>query len=237
MMKIAALQLVSRFALSPNQLGYCGRGTAGERFKNCIQNGVSTKVTEEVRKFIVLWPYLKTSGKSFKKDPFNYEVIESYCLGNDLLKKSKLKDYLSLLENFEKQGVPDWLIKDLKNHKPKKFIPTHLFQVLHVGVGRASGSVPYNLETINNCMFRWGKVTKIVKNGLTVELNSLDKKFKIVKKTLSVKKVSFLIPKVKVKDTIAVHWGMPVKILTSIEVAKLEYWTKTVLKVVKPQLS
>ena len=41
------------------------------------------------------------------------------------------------------------MIDELRESPPKKFIPTHLFQVLHVGVGKASGSVEFNLETIN----------------------------------------------------------------------------------------
>ncbi|MDO8515049.1 MAG: hypothetical protein Q7S14_00985, partial [bacterium] len=75
-------------------------------------------------------------------------------------------------------GVPDWLVDDLKNHPPKKFIPTHLFQVLHVGVGRASGSVPFNQETINNCMvsvqngaaYHWGKQFKSLTEGEVLKL-------------------------------------------------------------------
>lgn len=66
-------------------------------------------------------------------------MIESYWLGNNLLKKFKPKDYLVLLDFFVKQGVPDFFVQELKNKSPKKFIPNHLFHVLHIGVGKASG--------------------------------------------------------------------------------------------------
>jgi hypothetical protein len=53
-------------------------------------------------------------------------VIESYWLGSDELKKAKQKDYQILLENFKKQGVPDFFVEELRVKKLKKFIPNHL---------------------------------------------------------------------------------------------------------------
>lgn len=177
-MDTKALQLCARFAMSPNQLGYCGRETAGAKFKKCIKDGICNGIGEEIEKFIVLNPYLETIAKILNKNKFSYDVIEAYIFGNDELKKIKNSGYNLLLENFSKQGVPDWLVDDLKNHPPKKFIPTHLFQVLHVGVGRASGSVPFNQETIDNCMvsvrngaaYHWGKRFKSLTEGEVLKL-------------------------------------------------------------------
>jgi hypothetical protein len=83
-----------------------------------------------------------------------------------------------LLRYFKKQGVPDFFIDELKMKQPEIFIPNHLFQVLHIGVGKASGVVPFNLKSINNCMIRWGKVKKISQNKATISLNSLEKQKK-----------------------------------------------------------
>lgn len=167
-MDLKALRLAIKFASPPNSLGYCGSKTASARFKNCLENGKCDHVEEELQKFIVLWPYLKTISQITGLDPFSYDVIESYWIGNNLLKKVKPKHYDLLLENFSKQGVPEWLIKELKGKRPKVFIPTHAFQVLHVGVGRASGSVPFNQKSIHSCListrgdsaFHWGKKVK-----------------------------------------------------------------------------
>ncbi|MBI3887979.1 hypothetical protein HY310_02830 [Candidatus Microgenomates bacterium] len=164
-MDTKALQLACQFALPPNSLGYCGSKTGTSKLLKCKNSGVCDGVEEELKKFIVLYPYLKTIGEITKKDPFSYEVVEAYCLGNDLLSKVKNTDFKILLKNFKDQGVPDFLIKELKESPPKKFIPTHTFQVLFVGVGKASGSVPFNLETVNNCLitnkngdaYHWGK--------------------------------------------------------------------------------
>lgn len=231
-MDTKALQLASRFALPPNSLGYCGKNTAPEKFKKCTITGVCEGVEEEIGKFIVLYPYLKTLSQITKLPAYSREVIEAYWFGNEQLRKVGLKHYNLLLENFKKQGVPSWLIDELKEKKPKKFIPNHLFQVLHVGVGRASDSVPYNLGSINNCMIRWGKVTKLYKGKLGITLNSLEQangvhSLTFIREVMKFNK-KFLGP-VKVGDTVAVHWKQVVKILTTAEVRGLYLWTKKVL--------
>lgn len=229
-----ALQLLSRFSLPPNSLGYCGKNSAVEKFKSCIISGNCQGVKTEINKFLVLFPYLKAISKITNLPILDYRVIESFWLGNDLLKKATQKDYLFLLENFSTQGIPQWLIKELKQKHPAKFIPHHLFQVLHVGVGRASsGVVPFNLDSINNCMIRWGKVEKKSERKIEVKLNSLKKRSEFYQLTL--KKIclpinSQIIPKLKVGDTIAVHWQQVIKILTQNEEENLTYWSKQVLQ-------
>src|ERR1035437_1982080 len=133
-MKDSALQLESRFSLSPNSLGYCGKKSATAKFKTCISTGKCEGVKDELKNFIVLYPYLKTLGKIINQPFSSYPVIEGYWLGNDELKKAKKTDYQILLENFKKQGVPDFFVEELRAKKPKKFIPNHLFHVLFIGV-------------------------------------------------------------------------------------------------------
>jgi hypothetical protein len=232
-MDTKALQLNSRFALPPNSLGYCGKDSAPEKFKSCVTKGDCKSAADEFKHFIVLWPYLKTISKITELPKLSYQAVESYWLGNDSLKKAKNKDYPILLGNFAKQGVPKWLVEELKSKKPSKFIPTHLFQVLHVGVGRASGSVPYNIETINNCMVRWGKVTKMGKTQVMVELNSLKKVGKSFRLTKLEEKASLVpdfVPDLKLGETVIVHWKQMIKRLEQSEIEKIAYWTKEVLQ-------
>jgi hydrogenase maturation factor len=171
--------------------------------------------------------------KISKKEKFSYEATEAYWLGGDILKKAKLSDYKLLLKYFSKQGVPDWLVEDLKKQVPNKFVPLHLFQVLHVGVGRASGSVPYNLETINNCMVRWGEVIEICDSDLRLKICLLEKRRQGYRLSKVEENISFrrdFLPGVRVGDVVAVHWGQAVKKLTKKEMASLEYWTTQVLE-------
>ena len=228
-----ALQLTCRLSLPPNSLGYCGQNSAPEKFKQCVMNGACSGIEQELEKFIVLNPYLETLAQITKLNKFSYKVVEAYWLGNDELKKSKVQDYQRLLDNFVKQGVPDWFVAELGTKLPTVFIPHHLFQVLHVGVGKASGSVPFNLNTINNCMIRWGEVTDIKGNTLTANLNSLKKthtRYSLIQKRCRAKFIDGFLPKLKLGSIVAVHWGQAVKILTPKEVTMLSFWTQKVLK-------
>jgi len=241
-----ALDLACRFSLPPNSLGYCGQNSAPEKFKNYVVEGVSVvdrqEIQQELEKFIVLNPYLETLATITGKSKFSRQVIEAYWLGNDELKKAKPAHYFTLLDNFANQGVPPWFVDELKAKPPKKFIPHHLFQVLHVGVGRASGAVPFNLASINNCMIRWGKVTRIMDDKLEADLSSLDGKIgdesvndagvsglNLVQKTGQAMFLQDFLPKLKLGDTVAVHWGQAVKILSPKEVIQLDFWTREVL--------
>jgi hypothetical protein len=233
MIDIKALQLGSRFSVKPNSLGYCGRESAITITENCVINGICEKVEEEFCNFIALNPYLETLSQITGLSKFSYPVIEAYWLGNDELKKSGKKDYEILLKNFVKQGIPDFFVKELEIKKPKIFIPFHLFQVLHVGVGKVSRSVPFNLESINNCMIRWGKIHKIIGDTALIKLNSL----KIENNQYKLTSIEENFPinwdftqQLKKGNVIAVHWKMIVKILSKTEEQNLSFWTRKTLR-------
>lgn len=233
-MKDTALQLESRFSMPPNSYGYCGEKTAGVRFAECLATGNCVGVEKELTKFIVLHPYLQFLSKITGFSKFDYKLIEGYWIGNSILRKAKQKDYFILLKYFKKQGVPDFFVEELKEKIPDNFIPSHLFQVLHVGVGKASGSVAYNIDTINDCMVRWGKVEKIVGETAVLSLNSLKETklghfgLKTLRKTVPYNPL--FVPGLKIGDTVAVHWKFLVKILTKREEKNLDFWTREVIK-------
>lgn len=246
-MNSKALSLCARFALTPNQLGFCGSSKASLILQNCIFQKDCQGVKQELKKFIILNPYLQTLAQICDLDPFSYQVIEAYWLGNDLLKKCKPSHYSLLLKNFSKQGVPGFLIKELKIKKPKAFIPIHLFNILYVGVGRASGSVPFNLNSINNCMIRWGKVLEINQKTHQARIylqslsnsrhsdpalageesfqNSYHLKPKIESLTYDPK----FTPNLKIGDSVTAHWNFISKKLTQREEKNLDFWTNQLL--------
>ncbi len=227
-----AANLNIRFSFSPNLLGYCGRETAQEKYRNCLRYGRCEGITEELTHFIVLYPYLQTIARITGLSPFSYEVAECYWLGSALLNQVKNEHYSILLEEFAKQGVPQWLIEELWEKPPNRFIPTHLFQVLHIGVGKASGSVPFSLASINNCMIRWGKVKTVDKGEAEVEISSLQDSshsHEIVQTTISAHIHPDFSPKIKAGDLVTVHWGVINAKLTLAQFRNISFWTDQVL--------
>ena len=235
-MDIKALQLCARFALQPNQLGYCGKDSASTQLQRCLLTGNCDGVESELEKFIVLHPYLQTIAQITGKDKFSYVVIEAYWLGNDLLKLCKPKHYQLLIKNLETQGVPPWLISEIKAKQPKAFIPIHLFNILHVGVGRASGSVAFTPYSINHCMLRWGVVKKIIddkEKKAEVKLIYLENKnhgFQFITKTETVQVTQLLTPNFKIGDRVIAHWRWVAKKINQREKAQLAFWTKQLLR-------
>ncbi len=227
-----SLQLLSRYSLPPNSLGYCGKNSATEKFKECIRHGICNTVDEELTHFIVLHPYLKTIAEISDKNKFDYEVGECFWLGNDLIKLATVEHYELLLQNLQTQGVPESFVQELLQKQPKQFLPFHLFQVLHVGVGKSSGAVPFNLDTINNCMIRWGKVSEIEGTTLKAEMNSLKllgSKYVFTKIPVEAQFDPLILRNLKIGDTISMHWKVANNILNDREIANLEYWSNKVL--------
>jgi len=82
-------------------------------------------------------------------------------------------------------------------------------------------------------MIRWGKVTKLTNEKITVNANSLKinkAKYILTKKIVAFPYNPLFIPDVKKGDVVSVHWGIVNKILTKKETNNLEYWTKETLK-------
>lgn len=176
--------------------------------------------------FNALYPYLKTIAQITGKPVFSYEVAEGYWLGNNLLKKAKPEDYDLLLKYFQEQGIPNFQLEKMRENKPKLFIPFHLTRVLD--------GFPQDLDSINNCMIKWGSVYKIKENTVYVKLCSLtnnNKTYQLVS-DIKVKPLEFdpkFVPGLKISDTVAVHWNKVAKVITEEEVRNLTYWTNQVL--------
>jgi hypothetical protein len=229
-MDVKALQLTSRFALPPSTLGHCRKDTAPSKLEACILEGKCAGVEKELEKFPSLHPFLKTISEIAGLPKFSYDVVEAYWIGNDLLRKVKAGDYNILLRNFAGQGVPNFLIKELKRKPPKEFIPTHLFKVLFIDTASAPS---ITIEQSNNCMVRWGKVEKLVGNATEVILNSIRKetnKYTLILNRETLQYNPKFLPKLKVGDSIVVHWNQIIKAINGREEELLSKYTKNALK-------
>lgn len=225
-----ALELISRFAYCPNNLGFCGLESAGKKFVDCVSEGRCEGVAEELPEFKVLHPYLQMIAEVTGKHWLDYEVAEAYWLGNDLLEEFGDEHYDVLMDWFLKQGLPDFFVEEVRNERPKTFIPVHLFNILHVGVGRVTASVERNLENINQCMVRWGEVTKVEDEQVTVELHSLVTESEIGVSSVTVDYMPEFLPEVGLGDIVALHWKAAVMRLDEGQVENLEKWTRRLVE-------
>ena len=82
-------------------------------------------------------------------------------------------------------------------------------------------------------MIRWGKVVKINGDNVTVNLNSLklvNKKYVLMKITETYPVMPGFIKNLKKGDIVTAHWKTITKRLTAVEVKKIEFWTREVIK-------
>ncbi len=234
-MDIPALQLTSRFSSAPNSLGYCGLNSAQKTFYDCLVNQQCDNVPHEVLHFKGLYPYLSTIAEVTNKHFLDYEVVEAYWLGNDLLAKFKPEHYEILLKHLAAEQLPEFFITELRQRPPRTFIPLHIFNVIHVGVGRITGSVPFNLDSINNCMIRWGTVEIINHDQETANIilhslkSSQPNQYAVDLQPSTITFTPEFHPNLKTGDIVAAHWGQLVKILTIQEQQHLQFWTEKIL--------
>lgn len=236
MVDVKALQLAAGFALKPCTLGRCGEVNSQSKLRVCLTTGECQGLEDEFPKFNTMYPYLKTLSQISGLPPLSYKVVEAYWLGNELLDLAKPEDYDLLVKNFEEQGikqaVKDPLIQALKTHKPRQFIPFHLFHILYLGIGKTNGlAVPAG--AVNFCMVRWGRVEKIVGNRALIDLGCIKDENYPPEITKLDKRLIFdreLLPGLHEDQRVASHWGSVVKVITEEEEKRLTLWTNKVLQ-------
>ncbi len=232
------IELALRFSYIVNKLRYCGPPEASGQFLRYLDKKDNAKDIEaSLDRFEGLHPYLSAIAKKAGKRMTDYEVVEAYWLGNDLLDQfndEDMKDIIrSLLQRGLLKSIGDKLIASL----PSGLVPHHNFNVFYVGVGALTGSVETNLQNMDNCRVSWGKVAQVMPGGLlAVQTNPLEKQEgRIVLGDEETRTAMFLqkmIPDVKKGDYVALHWGFASMILTETQLENLKKYTRTVLDAV-----
>lgn len=227
--RMNGVKLCCEFSGIPNKLEFCGPIKSFEVFADFLKTGnKEQEVRDLLTKFEGLYPYLKLIADKHSLDPFDERVVEAYWIGNELLDSFTIDDLKRFLPRLE---LPEKLTIDLQDRVPVA-LPCHLFNVLFVGVGRITGSVPTNVENMQKCMISWGKVIEvndeIIVSGPVLEWNG--------KYVLSEKRraISSLV-KPKVGDWIAIHWNEIVHILSDKQVENLEKYTRKIIAAVNAQ--
>ena len=236
---MSGIRLAALFSYSPNKLGYCGPKDADKLFYDYLKNETDKdKVKNSLSKFEALYPYLKVIAAEHGKEPFDYDVVEAYWLGNKLSevkKETAVKLINMLAERGLLSSIAESLTRKINDLNVEKIPLTHLFHVLFVGVGSVTGSVPNVTENVNKCRTSWGTV-KEIGSSLIIDTNKLEKSdgryyFSEIK-NLKLDYNQNLFPDLAVNDTIAIHWEYAVKKLDSKELNNLKSYTKKVIELI-----
>ncbi len=222
------VELCCKFSNITNRLNYCGPSHAHQCFARFMQSGEGEKeVRELLGKFEGLFPYLQFIAKKHDLEPFDYRVVEAYWLGNELLDVFTAEDFKAFLPELGKRGLPAKVVSQLRENVPAGAFPHHTFNVLFVGVGQITGSVPTTLENMQNCMASWGEVVAPLKVKGPV-LNVLNGRYVL---SDTEREVKFAVSP-KIGDKVAMHWGECVHILNPRQYENLQKYTEKVISAV-----
>jgi len=233
---VKGIELTARFSYITNSLEYCGPKEAGKQIKEYILRKDNEKyLKKSLSRFEGMYPYLHAIAKKNNKNPFDYDVVEAYWIGNSLLDSFNDADIKKLILSLIERGLPKSIGNKLIEELPSGFEPHHSFNVFYVGVGRITGSVETTLKNMNKCMISCGKVVNLKKNKILIKTKNIIKKNnKYALGKEATKNVSFipeLIKDIKKNDFVAVHWDfVPVK-LTLKQVKNLGKYTEKTIEI------
>lgn len=228
-------ELAVRFSYITNALDFCGPSEASKHFLRYIKEKNNEKnVVKSIKNFEGLYPYLSYIAEKTNKNFLDYDVVESYWIGNKLLGNFNDGDIKKIIGKLMQSGLPKSIGNKLIERLPHGFVPHHNFNVFYVGVGNITGAVETTLQNMDNCRIGWGKVMKILNNELTVSTQSLKKeknKFVLSQDVKTVVYLPEMLSNVKKDDFVAVHWGFAPLILEENQQKNLKHYTKKILDI------
>ncbi|MFA4906968.1 MAG: DUF6390 family protein [archaeon] len=228
-------RLAAMFAFGPNCLDYCGSKKDSEKIylHASAGKGNENEMREIFSRFTGMNSYLELIAGENGKNPFDYEVVEAYWLGNKLLKNvSKEKWREMILTKFvSKEGLSKAQAKAYAQRVRGEVVPHHSFHVMTVFT--LGGKPEPTIRNIDSCRIPWGKIIEERENSFVVEYNplALEKngfgfgKNAGIEVLNSVPGLGGKLVLASEGDTIAFHWGFAAKKLGESERKSLEKCT------------
>ncbi|HLN51900.1 MAG TPA: DUF6390 family protein [Thermoplasmata archaeon] len=225
------IQLGARFSIATNRLSFCGPADAAPLLYRAIASGEELpRAGQALSGFEALMPYLEAIAGKHGKNPFDYDVVEAYWIGNRLLDAFDREDFRTLLTALTRRGLPRSAAVRLTEHLPERPIPHHVFHVAYVGVGTVTGHVPTTLDNMEACRPAWARVLEVRPGSLRLERPCLA----VDRGRLTIGRpaegtVAYdprVLPDVARGSTVAVHWGWPATVLSPGQETALREWTR-----------
>lgn len=161
---VAGATRFARYALAPNELGYCGPDDTRALLEYGATAVVDGGLRELAEAFDGAWPYLQLiAGAHGVADPLDERVVEAYWLGGPLLDSLPVTMIgRSLDERFRRRAGTGWrAMADSITPDTRLSHGFHVFSVYPwVGLLRsASAEIP--LEVLDRCRIGWGEVLAV----------------------------------------------------------------------------
>ena len=225
------VRLGARFSLATNRLNYCGPEGAERWLHRAIVTGEGCDAARRaLAGFEALVPYLDAIARKHGRDRFDRDVVEAYWIGNPLLDTFERSDFLRILGELVGRGLPRSLADRLGAALPERPLPHHAFHVAFVGVGNVTGHVATTVPNIEACRPGWGTVTAVTGDRLDLTRSTV---------RLADGRIGLgpdrptqngfdpaLLPGVRAGDIVALHWEMPVLILSPAQAENLRRYTE-----------
>jgi Family of unknown function (DUF6390) len=148
----------ARYAVPPNDLGYCGPDDTDGVLSGAASGVVGPAVPARARAFDGAWVYLELIAEAVGADPLDARVVEAYWLGTELVERVDPAAFAAAVRTrFAGQAGGSW---DGLG-EPGGALPHHGFHVFGVypwlGLLRSGAPGPA-LEVLDRCRIGWGRV-------------------------------------------------------------------------------
>lgn len=213
-------RLFSRYACSPNELGYCGPEVADAFAEVASGHEVEFSLRPAASQFSGVWVYLVILGKLLGRDPLDAELVRGYWIGNELVDSVDLDAFWAeLLAVISARAGSYW--SHLNDSLRAEAAPTHAFHVLGVypWTRLLSTGRPEPLEVLSSCCIRPGRVTAVSAAGVTVDAVDFaytDGQLSLTEAQLVDAPAPFG-DQLAIGDAVALHWGSVCDVLTEAE--------------------
>jgi Family of unknown function (DUF6390) len=227
--------LFARYALAPNELGYCGPADVAV----LLRGGNPAEVAAHAREFDGTWPYLAAIAQAAGvTDPLDADVVNTYWVGGPLLGRIDPASLLNTLRGAF-AGQVTGLLADLTD--PAGVLAHHSFHVFVVYpwvrfLGRDAATA---LRVMQDCRIRWGMVESVDGEAAMILSRPLVFDGDVIalgdavaeRVQWSANGVS-LVSAPRPGDTVSAHWHRMCGTLTDAETAALATATQTTLDLV-----
>lgn len=229
---LSGLTRFARYAFMPNRLGYCGGDDNRALYDYVVARRADRGLAELLVRFTGAMPYLRLIARSNGlADPYDPRVVEAYWIGNELLQGVEARQlYDHLADRFASQL--QGRVRELVLGKaPAGAHPHHSFHVLDVY--RRTAETEQTISSLDSCRISWGRVVQVEGAQVLVERRPIE--LQAGKLALGATRQERVLRQIDGRgfadaaspgDWVSLHWSWVCEVLTEIQRAALERYTR-----------